>query len=1136
MLEIVNKVLNTVFGNKSEKDIRELTPRVQEINNFFESYSTLTNDELRARTADFRTRIALATKDVQDQIDSLKAQVEDPQLDYLKKEDLYSQIDKLNKILTEQLEVVLGDLLPEAFAVVKETARRFKENTELSVTAEEYDREISSRHKHVIVQGDTAVWKNTWEAAGIDITWDMLHYDVQLIGGMVLHNGNIAEMATGEGKTLVATLPVYLNALTGRGVHIVTVNDYLARRDSEWMAPMFEFHGLSVECIDKHRPNSEERRNAYQSDIIYGTNNEFGFDYLRDNMSGRTKDLVQREHNYTIVDEVDSVLIDDARTPLIISGPTPKGDEQQFEGLKPRVEKLVGAQRKLVNELLAEAKKLLALDPEEVGDKKVYESQVKLGGEQLLRCYRGLPKNKALIKFLSEPGVRTTLQKTENYYMQDQMKEMHKIDDQLFFTIEEQHNSIELCEKGIDLITDQGDDSSFFILPDIGSELSDLENRIPDIEERSQVKDKLITDYAEKAERIHAVNQLLKAYALFEKEVEYVVMDGKVKIVDEQTGRVMEGRRYSDGLHQAIETKENVKVEAATQTYATVTLQNYFRMYNKLSGMTGTAETEAGEFWEIYKLDVVVIPTNKPITRDDQEDLVFKTAREKYNAVIEEVERLRNAGRPILVGTTTVEISELLSRMLKMKKIPHQVLNAKLHQSEAEVVAAAGKPGTVTIATNMAGRGTDIKLGPGVKEAGGLAIVGTERHESRRVDRQLRGRAGRQGDPGSSQFFVSLEDGLMRIFGSERIAKLMDRMGLKEGEVIQHSMVSKSIERAQKKVEENNFGIRKNLLEYDDVMNMQREVIYKRRRHALFGERMTVETSTAIHSVCVALVNEHQEARDYESFELDLFRTLTIQSPVSEEEFLQRGPDELADVVFSKALSHYQDKNKYIAQVALPVIQRVHSTQGDQFKNIEIPLTDGSKALPVVVDMEAALAVQGKNIQLELEKSVTLAMIDLQWKEHLREMDDLRQSVRNAQYEQKDPLLIYKFESYNLFEKLLEKVNRDIVSFLFRANLPNQEASQAHATQGVQADSSLDRVTATKQEVAPGQAPDPRVGNNSGQSEMKREPVRVDKKPGRNDRVEIRDIQSGETKVVKFKLAEQKVEQGQWEILQLMEE
>jgi len=1136
MLDIVNKLLNSVFGNKSEKDIKDLNPRVEEINQHFSSYASLSHDELRAKTQAFKDKIALETKGVNDQIAELKLRTEEDNIEIQEKEEIYQEVDKLEKQLTEDLEAVLDDILPEAFAVVKETARRFKENETITVTATDSDREIAAEKGHVSIEGEKAIWKNRWDAAGIEIIWDMLHYDVQLIGGMVLHQGKIAEMATGEGKTLVATLPVYLNALPGRGVHLVTVNDYLARRDSEWMGPIFEFHGLTIDCIDKHRPNSEERRLAYKKDIIYGTNNEFGFDYLRDNMASRTQDLVQQVHNYAIVDEVDSVLVDDARTPLIISGPTPKGDQQEYLNLKPRVERLVGAQRKQITELLAEAKKLLASDETNTTNKKQLEADLKKGGEQLLRCYRGLPKNKALIKYLSEPGIRTTLQKWENYYMQDQSKEMHFVDDEMFFVIDEKHNSIELTEKGIDLITDQGDDPTFFIMPDISSHLSDLDQRVPDVDERAIEKDRLITDYAEKAERIHAVNQLLKAYALFEKDVEYVVMEEKVKIVDEQTGRVMEGRRYSDGLHQAIETKENVKVEAATQTYATITLQNYFRMYNKLSGMTGTAETEAGEFWEIYKLDVVVIPTNRPIQRADKEDLVYKTAREKYNGVIDEVEKLRNAGRPILVGTTSVEISELLSRMLKMRKIPHQVLNAKLHQKEAEVVAEAGKSGTVTIATNMAGRGTDIKLGTGVKDAGGLAIIGTERHESRRVDRQLRGRAGRQGDPGSSQFFVSLEDNLMRLFGSERIAKLMDRMGLEEGEVIQHRMVSNSIERAQKKVEENNFGIRKNLLEYDDVMNSQREVIYRRRRYALFGERMGVETANAIHDVCSAIVNEYQEARDYEGFELELYRTLTIQSPIKEGDFLEQSPEEMIDVVFSKAIEHYQKKSQFISQLALPVIQRVHETQGEQYRNIEIPLTDGKKALPLVVNMEEAIAKEGRNIRLELEKASTLAMIDLHWKEHLRDMDDLRQSVQNARYEQKDPLLIYKFESYGLFEKLMEKVNKDIVSFLFRASLPNQQADQAHATQGQQPDPALDNVSATRRDVTanPNQATNVST-NSGGQSEVRREPVKVIKKPGRNDRVEIRDVKSGETQVVKFKMAEQKVEQGFWEILQVLD-
>lgn len=1137
MLEAVNKLLNQVFGNKSDKDIKSLTPVVEQTNEFFASYAQLSNDELRAKTQELKDRIQSHIKDDQDRINELRARIDGEDIEISEKEALYEEIDKLEKVMVEKIEEQLEEIMPEAFAVVKETARRFKENAELTVSATEMDRTLAEHKKHVNIEGDKAIWKNRWEAAGTEFTWDMIHYDVQLIGGAVLHQGKIAEMATGEGKTLVATLPVYLNALSGRGVHVVTVNDYLARRDSEWMGPIFEFHGLTIDCIDKHQPNSESRREAYRCDVTYGTNNEFGFDYLRDNMAGRPKDLVQRVHNYAIVDEVDSVLIDDARTPLIISGPTPKGDQQQYVQLKSRVERLVGAQRKLITEMLAESKRLLSSSSETVSDKKQLDANLKSGGEQLLRCYRGLPKNKALIKYLSEPGVRATLQKTENYYLQDQQKEMHKIDDELFFVIDEKQNSIELTEKGIDLITEQGDDPTFFIMPDISTELSDLDTRIPDQQERAKEKDHIIADYAEKAERIHAVNQLLKAYALFEKDVEYVVMEGKVKIVDEQTGRVMEGRRYSDGLHQAIETKENVKVEAATQTYATVTLQNYFRMYNKLSGMTGTAETEAGEFWEIYKLDVVVIPTNKPIQRKDEQDLVYKTAREKYNAVIDEVEKLRNAGRPILVGTTSVEISELLSRMLKMRKVPHQVLNAKLHQKEADVVAEAGKAGTVTIATNMAGRGTDIKLGEGVKDAGGLAIIGTERHESRRVDRQLRGRSGRQGDPGSSQFFVSLEDNLMRLFGSERIAKLMDRMGLEEGEVIQHSMVSKSIERAQKKVEENNFGIRKRLLEYDDVMNSQREVIYKKRKYALFGERMGVETANAIHDVCGSIVNEYQEARDFEGFELELFRSLTIESPVDEEGFLNRSTEELTDVVFSKALEHYNEKNKFIAQVALPVIERVHQTQGEQFKNIEIPMSDGRKGLPLVVNMEEALAKQGRNIRLEMEKSSTLAMIDMQWKEHLREMDDLRQSVQNAVYEQKDPLLIYKFESFNLFEQMIDKINKDIVSFLFRANLPNQQAEQAQATQGPKQESDLSKVTATKQEVAPGQAPTQNLNTNSeAQGAAKKEPVRVQRKPGRNDKVEVRDLKTGEVKVVKYKVAEQKVEQGFWEVLQLVED
>lgn len=1137
MFNSVNKILNQVFGSKSDKDIKELTPRVAKINEVFATYASLSNDQLREKSQEFRDRLNKATHEEQKGIDDRKARIENEDLDVQKKEELYAEIDKLEKTILDTLEKALDDMLHEAFALVKETSRRFKENEEIEVTATDMDRELAEVRTSIRIVDGKAFWKKRWNAAGVEISWDMVHYDVQLIGGMVLHRGKIAEMATGEGKTLAATLPVFLNALTGRGVHLVTVNDYLARRDAEWMGPIFEFHGMTIDCIDKHKPNSEERRKAYRADITYGTNNEFGFDYLRDNMAGRPKDLVQRPQHYAIVDEVDSVLIDDARTPLIISGPTPKGDQQEFIALKPRVEKLVGAQRKLANELLAEAKKLLASDSSNTPDKKQLEANLKKGGEQLLRVFRGLPRNKALIKFLSEPGMRTTLQKTENYYMQDQNKEMHKIDDELYFVIDEKQNSIELSEKGLDLISVEGEDDTFFILPDIAAQLSEIEGKYSDIDERTKQKDIVIAEYSEKAERVHAVNQLLKAYTLFEKDVEYVVMDGKVKIVDEQTGRIMEGRRYSDGLHQSIETKENVKVEAATQTYATVTLQNYFRMYHKLAGMTGTAETEAGEFWEIYKLDVVVIPTNRPIQRNDDEDMVFKTGREKYNAVIDEVEKQRNAGRPILVGTTSVEISELLSRMLKMRKIPHQVLNAKLHQKEADIVAEAGKAGTVTIATNMAGRGTDIKLGEGVVDSGGLAIIGTERHESRRVDRQLRGRAGRQGDPGSSQFFVSLEDNLMRLFGSERIAKLMDRMGLEEGEVIQHSMVSKSIERAQKKVEENNFGTRKRLLEYDDVMNAQREVIYRKRKYALFGERMGVETANAIHDVCAAISAEYQEARDFEGFELELIRSLTIESPVSEEDFMQISEENLTDKLFSKAYEQYEKKHRMISQLALPVIQRVHENQGEQFKNIEIPFTDGKKGLPVVINMEEALGNGAKGIRLEVEKSSTLAMIDQHWKEHLREMDDLRQSVQNAVYEQKDPLLIYKFESFKLFEEMLDRVNRDIVSFLFRAGLPQQQ--QAHATQGPQQDRELSQVTASRQAMPGTSAPNPNDQahtNTQAQSDVKKEPVRVDKKPGRNDRVEVRVVKTGETKVVKFKVAETKVANGDWEILQLVED
>ncbi|MBN2519271.1 MAG: preprotein translocase subunit SecA, partial [Bacteroidales bacterium] len=930
-MAVLNTLLSKIFGSKYERDLNELTPYLEKINAEYEIIKDLDNDSLRKKTLELKQKVHNYLTEENNQIKDLKNRIEEEN-DIIEKEKLYDEIDKIEKYIDEKIEIILDEILPTAFSIVKETAKRFKENSELVATATDFDRNLAADRDYVNIKGDKAYYKNSWIAGGNEITWDMVHYDVQLIGGVVLHQGKIAEMATGEGKTLVATLPVFLNALTGRGVHIVTVNDYLAKRDSEWMGPIYEFHGLSVDCIDKHQPNSVPRRKAYNADVTFGTNNEFGFDYLRDNMAISPEDLVQRSHNYAIVDEVDSVLIDDARTPLIISGPIPRGDDQSFDEFKPKVERLVNAQRKLVTQQLVDAKRLLSED-----DKN------EEGRKMLLRCFKGLPKNSALIKYLSEEGNKTLLLKTENFYMQENSKNMHLVTDDLYFIIDEKLHSVELTDKGIDLITDDTDDKDFFVLPDIGSEVAELEKLNLSSKEKLMKKDQLLRDYAVKSERVHTVNQLLKAYALFEKDVEYVLIDNKVKIVDEQTGRIMEGRRYSDGLHQAIEAKERVKVEAATQTFATITLQNYFRMYNKLAGMTGTAETEAGEFWDIYKLDVVVIPTNEPVIRKDYDDLVYKTKREKYNAVIDEIVRLVKEGRPVLVGTTSVEISELLSRMLKIRGIKHNVLNAKLHQREAEIVAHAGKPGTVTIATNMAGRGTDIKLTESVVEAGGLAIIGTERHESRRVDRQLRGRSGRQGDPGTSQFYVSLEDDLMRLFGSERIAGIMDRLGLKEGEVIQHPMISKSIERAQKKVEENNFGIRKRLLEYDDVMNSQREVIYKRRRHALFGERLNVDIANMMFDVCESIVNEYQAEGDFEGFNMELLRNLSIESPVDEQEFVKGNPDEILEKIHKLVIDSFQRKAELIANQVYPVIKDVYEKQSKVYENIVVPITDGAK-------------------------------------------------------------------------------------------------------------------------------------------------------------------------------------------------
>ena len=1023
-------IISKLFGNKYDKDVKEITPIIEKINFEFSKLSTLTNDDLREKTSDFKNQITDFTSNEKQEIEELKKEANLATTPTDEKEGLYKKIDSLEELIITKTEEVLNLILPQAFAVVKETAKRFAENDEVIVTATQNDKELAATKDFVSITAENASYKTSWDAAGTEIVWDMIHYDVQLIGGVVLHEGKIAEMQTGEGKTLSATLPIYLNALTGLGVHLVTVNNYLAKRDAQWMGPLFQFHGLSIDCIDNHQPNSDERRKAYLADITYGTNNEFGFDYLRDNMAKRSGDLVQRKLHYSIVDEVDSVLIDDARTPLIISGPTPQGDKHEYNEFKHKVDKLVAAQRKYVTTILADAKKLIT------------EGNNKDGGFNLLRVFRGLPRNKALIKYLSEDGVKIQLQKTENYYMQDQNKEMHLVDEELYFVIDEKSNSIELTEKGLELMTSSTEDKDFFILPDVGAEIAVIEKSEKKDSNKASEKDILLRDFGIKSERIHTINQLLKAYTLFEKDIEYVVMDNKVKIVDEQTGRIMDGRRYSDGLHQAIEAKENVKIEAATQTYATVTLQNYFRMYNKIAGMTGTAETEAGEFWEIYKLDVVAIPTNRPLQRDDKDDLVFKTNREKYNAVIEDIVKLTDLGRPILVGTTSVEISELLSTILRKRGVKHNVLNAKMHQREADIVAEAGKAGGVTIATNMAGRGTDIKLAAEVKTAGGLAIIGTERHDSRRVDRQLRGRAGRQGDPGSSQFYVSLEDKLMRLFGSERIAKLMDRMGLEEGEVIQHSMVSKSIERAQKKVEENNFGVRKRLLEYDDVMNQQREVIYKKRKHALHGDRLSLDVANMIYDTCENIVEELQANKEYENFKLELIRLLATESPVSEEEFKDNSIEDLTEKVYENCYKSYQAKSSAIASQAYPVIKDVFENQSATYENIVIPFTDGLKTLQVVTNLKEAHDSEGKNIAEAIEKSVTLAIIDDIWKEHLREMDDLKQAVQTASYEQKDPLLIYKFESFNLFKALINKVNKDIVSFLIKAGLPTQSAVQ----------------------------------------------------------------------------------------------
>jgi len=1089
-----NEFLSSLFGNKSTRDMKEIQPWVNKVKAAYPEVAKLDNDALRAKTDELKTYIRNSAAEQRAKVDELKAKVENTELE--DREALFNQIDKIEKDILDIYEKALDEVLPTAFAIVKETAKRFSENEEIIVTANDFDRELAATKDFVRIEGDKAIYQNHWKAGGNEITWNMVHYDVQLFGGVVLHKGKIAEMATGEGKTLVATLPVFLNALTGNGVHVVTVNDYLSKRDSEWMGPLYMFHGLSVDCIDKHQPNSDARRRAYMADITFGTNNEFGFDYLRDNMAISPKDLVQRQHNYAIVDEVDSVLIDDARTPLIISGPVPKGDVQLFEQLRPLVERLVEAQKKLATQYLADAKRLIASE-----DKKDQED----GFLALYRSHKCLPKNKPLIKFLSEQGIKAGMLKTEEIYMEQNNKRMHEVTDPLYFVIDEKLNSVDLTDKGVDLISGNSSDPTFFVLPDITAQLSELENEkgLTD-EQRLEKKDTLMTNYAIKSERVHTINQLLKAYTMFEKDDEYVVIDGQVKIVDEQTGRIMEGRRYSDGLHQAIEAKEGVKVEAATQTFATITLQNYFRMYHKLAGMTGTAETEAGEFWDIYKLDVVVIPTNRPIARNDMNDRVYKTKREKYKAVIEEIEKMVAAGRPVLVGTTSVEISEMLSKMLNMRKIPHNVLNAKLHQKEADIVALAGQSSTVTIATNMAGRGTDIKLSPEVKAAGGLAIIGTERHESRRVDRQLRGRAGRQGDPGSSVFFVSLEDDLMRLFSSDRIASVMDKLGFKEGEMIEHSMISKSIERAQKKVEENNFGIRKRLLEYDDVMNKQRTVVYTKRRHALMGERIGMDIVNMIWDRCANAV----DAADYESCKMNALQTLAMEVPFTEEEFKNEKKNDLAERAFDAAMELFKRKTERMAQIAYPVIKQVYEAQGHMYENILIPITDGKRLYNISCNLKAAYESECKEVVKAFEKSILLHVIDEAWKENLRELDDLKHSVQNASYEQKDPLLIYKLESVNLFDAMVDRINNQTISILMRGQIPVQEAP-AENTQTAEQRRVEVRQAAPEQRQDMSKYREQKVDLNDPHQQAaarqdtreqpKREPIRVEKTVGRND-------------------------------------
>jgi preprotein translocase subunit SecA len=1117
-MSFINSILNVFVGSKSKKDLKEVEGTVKEILNFEKDYTKLNHDELRKKTTHFKNLIEEARKPFKEQIDSLNKKIQSSE-NIDEKDNFYNEIDKILELSNAEVENTLNNILPQAFAVVKETAKRFKENSKIKVKASEFDLRLSSEKSYIKIEGDFVTWSNSWNAAGKEVTWDMVHYDVQLIGGIVLHKGKIAEMQTGEGKTLVATLPVYLNALTGNGVHLVTVNDYLAKRDSAWMAPIFEFHGLSVDCIDHHSPNSEERRKAYNADITYGTNNEFGFDYLRDNMAHSNKDLVQRKHAYSIVDEVDSVLIDDARTPLIISGPVPKGDVHEFNELKPRIFDIVKKQKELLTQVLSKAKKLIS------------EGNSEEGGFYLLQVYRGLPKSSALIKYLSQEGIKQLLQKTENFYMQDNNREMPKVDVDLYFVIDEKNNQIELTDKGIDTISNKNEDPNFFVLPNLSIELSEIENKNLELSKEVEEKEKIYNDFSTKSERIHTLNQLLKAYTLFEKNTEYVVMDNKVKIVDEQTGRIMDGRRYSDGLHQAIEAKENVKIEDATQTFASITLQNYFRMYSKLSGMTGTAITEAGEFWDIYKLDVVEIPTNKPIARKDQNDLIYKTKREKYNAVINDVTGISEAGRPVLIGTTSVEISELLARMLTIRKIKHNVLNAKLHKKEADIVSEAGNAGIVTIATNMAGRGTDIKISEQIKSDGGLAIIGTERHDSRRVDRQLRGRAGRQGDPGSSQFYVSLEDNLMRLFGSDRVAKMMDRMGLEEGEVIQHSMMTKTIERAQKKVEENNFGIRKRLLEYDDVMNVQREIIYKRRRHCLQGERLKVDIATMIYDTCEIIVSNSKMSNNFKDFEFELAKIFSIESDFSEDDFKSFDAEEIFSKTYSKAYDHYNSKMISSAEKVFPVIKNVYENPSNNFQRIVVPFTDGKKTLNVVSNLEDGYNSKGKTLVNDFEKNISLAIIDEAWKVHLRKMDELKQSVQLAVHEQKDPLVIYKEEAYKLFGSMIEKVNKDIILFLFNGALPSKDPTNIREERRVRRQQ---KFNTSKEEVLNSDeiaSRNRKAGENASQSNNYVETVvREAKKIGRNEKVTIKNVSSGETKKMKFKLAENLIKKGEWVI------